>query len=311
MGLEAIGTRHFEIFLTMSVSRNLADAADALGLTVAAVSKSLKVLERETGLTLFVHRNGRLGPTDAARRLLPYAQNAVDHLTRARRAAVRLRDGETERIVLGVAGPALASIAPRAVARFRADWPRVQIDLRIDSTAGVIDRLVSGDVDIGVGTPPVRDISAREIDLCDVSDLCTTVLCAVLPSGHRLAGRAALRPADLAEETLIGLPETSATTRLVAAVFQQARISIAPAVVVENAFGAIALVRGGVGVALVNPLSFAPGTETGVVTRMFRPRIVLRTCLYTSKARNATPPLLAFAHHLRQAAGEAADRLDA
>lgn len=302
MGLEAIGTRHFEIFLTMAVSRNLADAADGLGLTVAAVSKSLKVLERETGLALFVHRNGRLVPTDEAHRLLPYAQSAVDHLARARRAAARLIGGETDRIVVGVAGPALASIAPRAIARFRLAWPGVHIDLRIDRTAGLIDRLVSGEVDIGVGTPPVSAIDAREIALCEVTDLGTSLLCAVLPAGHRLAERSVLRPSDLAGEPLIGLPETSATTRLVAAVFQQARVSLQPVVVVENAFGALALVRGGVGIALVNPLSLAAGGDGGLAVRMFRPRIVLRTCLYRSKARPATPSLDAFAETLRDAA---------
>ncbi len=308
MGLEAIGTRHFEIFLTMAMSRSLAEAADTLGLTVAAVSKSLKVLERESGLPLFVNRGGRLAATPEARRLVPFAQSAVDHLARARRAAARLRGGETGWIVVGVAGPALAWIVPAAIARFRAAWPEVRVDLRIDRTAGLIARLVSGEVDIGIGTPPVRDIDAREIELCDVVDLCETVLCAAVPAGHRLAERAVLRPADLAGEPLIGLPETSATTRLVAALFQQARIEPQVAVVVENALGALALVRQGVGLALVNPLALAGGAGDGVVARMFRPRVELRTCLYTSRARTPTAALAGFAEALGEAAREAAAR---
>lgn len=308
MGLEAIGTRHFEIFLTMAMSRSLAEAADTLGLTVAAVSKSLKVLERETGLPLFVNRAGRLVATPEAHRLVPFAQSAVDHLARARRAASRLRGGETGWIVVGVAGPALAWIVPAAIARFRAAWSEVRVDLRIDRTAGLIDRLVSGEVDIGIGTPPVRDIDAREIELCDVVDLCETVLCAAVPTGHRLAERAVLRPADLAGEPLIGLPETSATTRLVAALFHQARVEPQVAVVVENALGALALVRQGVGLALVNPLALGGGGGEGVVARMFRPRVELRTCLYTSRARAPTAALTGFAEALGAAAREAAAR---
>lgn len=302
MGLDAIGTRHFEIFLTMAVSRTLAEAADTLGLTVAAISKSLKVLERESGLSLFVHEGGRLAATDAARQLLPFAQSAVDHLARARRAAAHLRDGDTGTLILGVAGPALAAIAPRAIARFRQDWPQVRIDLKIDRTAGLIEKLVSGAVDIGVGTPPVRDINAREVALCQVSDLCTTQLCAVLPAGHPLGARPVLRPADLARTPLIALPETSATTRLVAAQFQQAHVDPQTAVVVENALGALALVRGGVGIALVNPLSLAEGAGSGLEIRLFRPRVVLRTCLYLPAGRPLTPAITAFADCLRDAA---------
>ena len=66
MQIGAITTRHFEIFLTMILSRNMAEAADKLGVSMAAVSKSLKSLERETGLKLFRNANGRLLATAEA-----------------------------------------------------------------------------------------------------------------------------------------------------------------------------------------------------------------------------------------------------
>lgn len=305
MGTEAIGTRHFEIFLTMVMSRSLAEAADTLGLTVAAVSKSLKVLERETGLALFRHSGGRLIATAEAERLVPYAQRAVDHLARARRAAEALRGGEVDQLVIGVSGPAIVSLVPTAVAGFRRDRPDVHVDLSVASTLGLVSRVVAGEVDLGIGTPPVVDIDAREVDLCQVRDLCETTLCAVLPEGHRLASRAVLRPVDLVGEPLIGLPETSATTRLVAAQFHQARIAPVVAVRVENAVGACALVRAGIGIALVNPLVLARPVFPGVVARMFRPRVELRTCLYVSRARHPTPAIAGFIAALEAAAAEA------
>lgn len=305
MGIEAIGTRHFEIFLTMVMSGSLAEAADRLGLTVAAVSKSLKVLERETGLELFRHAGGRLSATAEAERLVPYAQRAVDHLARARRAAEALRGGEVDHLVIGVAGPAITSLVPAAIARFRRERPEVRIDLSVASTVGLVARVVAGEVDLGIGTPPVADIDAREVGLCEVRDLCETTLCAVLPEGHRLAARAVLRPADLAGEALVGLPETSATTRLVAAQFHQA--GIAPDVVarVENAVGVCALVRAGIGIGLVNPLVLTPTPPPGVVARMFRPRVDLRTCLWLSRARRPTPAITAFVAALEAAVAEA------
>lgn len=306
MGTEAIGVRHFEIFLTMMVSRSLAEAADALGLTVAAVSKSLKVLERETGLELFRGVGGRLTPTAEAERLVPWAQRAVEHLARARRAAEALRGGDVDHLAIGVAGPAMTSLVPAAVAAFRLRRPQVRVDLGIATTLELIARVVAGEVDLGIGTPPVADIDARELDLCDVRDLCETLLVAVLPEGHRLADRPVLRPADLAGEPLVGLPETSATTRLVAAQFQQARVTPEVVVRVENAVGVCALVRAGVGVGLVNPLVLAPAGFPGVVAVMFRPRVVLRTCLYVSKARRPTPAIAGFVEALEEAARDVA-----
>ncbi|MDK9698260.1 MAG: LysR family transcriptional regulator [Siculibacillus sp.] len=311
MGIEAIGTRHFEIFLTMVMSRSLGEAADRLGLTVAAVSKSLKVLERETGLELFRHTGGRLTATAAAESLVPYAQSAVDHLVRARRAAEALRGGETDRLAIGVSGPAITGLVPAAIARFRRERPRVRVDLSVASTIGLVGRVVAGEVDLGIGTPPVVDIDAREIELCEVRDLCVTQLCAVLPEGHRLAARSVLRPPDLAGEPLVGLPESSATTRLVAAQFHQARVSPEVVARVENAIGACALVRAGIGIALVNPLVLAPTVPSGVVARMFRPRLDLRTCLYVSRARRPTPVIADFVAALEAAAAEAVEAVAA
>src|SRR3546814_11235006 len=99
MPLEAVTPRHFEIFLTMALSLNIAEAADTLGVSQAAVSKSLKVLEQETGLSLFQLVNGRLTPTQEAERLLPFAQRALDHLDRARRVALELRGGDIGQLV--------------------------------------------------------------------------------------------------------------------------------------------------------------------------------------------------------------------
>src|SRR5690242_21261806 len=86
----AITTRHFEIFLTMILSRNMSEAADKLGISMAAVSKSLKGLERETGLTLFRNTNGRLTATAEAERLLPFAQRRSEEHTSELQSHVNL-----------------------------------------------------------------------------------------------------------------------------------------------------------------------------------------------------------------------------
>ncbi|WP_370152926.1 LysR family transcriptional regulator [Ferrovibrio sp.] len=302
MPLESVTARHFEIFLTMALSRNMAEAADALGISQAAVSKSLKVLEHETGLSLFRLANGRLTPTAEAERLLPFAQRALDHLDRARRAALELRGGDVGQIVVGVAGPALVSIIPPAIERFRRDWPATRIEIQIDSTLSLLDKVAGNEVDIGVGTPPVQEIDARVVQLCTVRDICETTLVAVLPKEHRLAARTVIRPADLAGETLIGLPDSSATTHLIAAMFQQARVVQAPQIVAANAVGVCSLVQQKLGVGLMNPLMLTQGIFPGVVARPFRPRIVLRTCIYYSRLHPPAPPVAAFIDCIGRAA---------
>jgi DNA-binding transcriptional LysR family regulator len=306
MPLESVTARHFEIFLTMALSRNMAEAADTLGVSQAAVSKSLKVLEQETGLTLFRLVNGRLTPTADAERLLPFAQRALDHLDRARRVALELRGGDIGQIVLGVAGPALVSIMPLAIERFRADWPGIRLEVQIDNTLALLDKVAGNEVDIGIGTPPVQEIDARVVQLCTVRDICETTLVCALPKQHRLAARPYIRPADLADETLIGLPDSSATTHLIAAMFQQAKVTRPPQIVAANAIGVCSLVQQNLGVGLMNPLMLTQGIFPGVVARPFRPRVVLRTCIYYSRLHPPSPPVAALIDCLGRAARAAA-----
>jgi DNA-binding transcriptional LysR family regulator len=294
MALSTVSARQFEIFLTMALSRNMAEAADKLGISQAAVSKSLKLLEQETSLSLFRLVNGRLALTVDGDRLLPFAQRAADHLERARHAAAELRGGDTGQLVIGTAGPALVSILPVAVERYRSERPDMRIEIRILSTYDLINGAAGNEIDLGVGTPPVRDIDARVVQLCTVSDICETTMVAALPPGHRLAGRPFVRPADLANETMIGLPDDSTTTHLVMAMCQQAGVTLSVPIVAANAVGVLSLVQQGIGLGLVNPLMLAGGLFPDIVTRPFRPRTVLRTSpadlsLLFETARTAAP----------------------
>src|SRR3546814_15550222 len=98
--------------------------------------------------------------------------------------------------------PALVSIVPLAIERFRAAWPGIRIEIQIDSTLSLLDKVAGNEVDIGIGTPPVQEIDARVVQLCTVRDVCETTLVAALPKQHRLAGRPFIRPADLADEKI-------------------------------------------------------------------------------------------------------------
>lgn len=299
MPSNTVTTRHFEIFLTMALSRNLAEAADKLGISPAAVSKSLKALEGETGIKLFRLSNGRLTPTAQAERLLPFAQRAVDHLRRAREAAVALQGGDIGRIVIGGAGPALMSLLPAAIAHFHARWPDIRVEMQIHSTHDLLEKVAGNELDLGVGTPLMRDIDARLLQLCEIEDLCENWLVAVLPKTHRLSGTSTIRPQDLADETLIGLASDSTTTHLVSAMFLQAGIPYAPPITAANAIGVCSLVQQRVGIGLLNPLTLAADIFPEITARPFRPRIMLRTCLYSSKLHTPVPPVIRMMEALR------------
>ncbi len=276
-------SRHFEYFVTMMLSRNFSDAADKLGVSEAAVSKMRKTIEDQVGVPLFRRSHGRLHPTTDARRLLPVAQRALRQLDVARHITHELRNKVDDRLVIASGGPALVSLLPLAIERFHNVRPSTHIEVEITTAGRIIEMAANNLANIGIGPPPTHEIDGRIVELCNVRDLLRTELVAVLPKSHPLTRKAELRARDLATETLIGLPDLSATTELLEAVFFKTKTTPATPIVMSNAIGVCSLVQQGVGIGLVNPLMLSLGIFPGIVSRPFRPRTILRTCCYVSK----------------------------
>ena len=264
-------SRHLRVFAAVMKSRSLAEAALKLGVSEPAVSKILRLLERETGVALFDRSGGRLRPTAAARQWLPHANRAAQR-----------------RVTIAAHAPPLIAIVPQAVSRLRLEMPDVEVDLRVETPHDTLELVAHQEIDVGVTNQPLPQ-SASNLELCERRTISEDLLMAALPPGHRLAGRALVRPDDLQGETLIALPDDSPTTILVEATLNESGVRVRAPVLARNSLAACALVREQVGIALINPLLLAGGIFSDIVLRPFRPRIVLWTEVYYSALRPLSP----------------------
>jgi DNA-binding transcriptional LysR family regulator len=281
---QALNGRHLRAFAAVMKSRNVAEAALKLGISEPAVSKTLRLLETETGVTLFQREGRRLKPTPAATALLPLAQRAAKHLDTAVQFAYDLGVTRKRKLVLAAHAPPLIAIVPAAVRCFTQEFPDVALDVRVESPPDVLRLVAHHEVDIGVTNPPATPLGGS-LDLCERRTISEDLLVAALPSGHRLARQTTIRPADIADECIIALPDDSPTTALVEASFREQGVDLRTPIVAANSLAVCAMVQQGVGIGLVNPLLLATGLLPTVVTRRFQPRIALWTEVYHSALR--------------------------
>lgn len=284
MSETSLNGRHLRVFAAVMKSRNLAEAAFKLGISEPAVSKTLRLIERETGVSLFVRESGRLKPTPAAKLLLPHANRATQQLDSALGFAYALGTPPRRRLSVAVHAPPLIAIVSRAIQRFRAQSPGVEIELQIASPRDVLRMVSQQEIDVGV-TNQVLAQPGRALDMCERRTVSEDLLVAALPPRHPLAGRSVIRPEDLSDEPVIALPDDSPTTILVEAAFREQHVALRPPIVAADSLGVCALVQQGVGIGLINPLLLADGIFPGIETRAFRPRIALLTEVYYSSIR--------------------------
>jgi DNA-binding transcriptional LysR family regulator len=177
-------------------------AADALGYTQSAVSRQIAALEGDVGAPLFdrlPRRGVRL--SDAGRALLPHAEAVLDRLGSARREIAALGELEAGQLRIGAFPSANAELVPRALAAFRARYPKVAPTLSEGTTPRQLARLEAGDLHLAVVSADARlPLKAERVALDHLLD---EPMLVALPPSHRLAGRRSVRLSDLADESWI------------------------------------------------------------------------------------------------------------
>ena len=171
-------------------------AADRVGYTQSAVSRRIAALERTAGVALFRREARGVRPTPAGEELRRHARTVLRALDDAAAALAAVRAGVAGPLRVGAVATANAVLMPRALARFEAERPDVELRLREGGSVRLADAVSAGDLDLAV----VFAVPAREVPGIALVELLTDPLLVALPRGHRLCAHRELRLADLAGE---------------------------------------------------------------------------------------------------------------
>jgi DNA-binding transcriptional LysR family regulator len=137
---------------------------------------------------------------------------------------------------------------PALLGDFHRTHPGVTVQLTVSSrgSAGLIESLTGGSLDLAIvsvaGRPPagvrIRQVAWRRLDL-------------VVPSGHRLAGRAEVRIEDLAGEPFVDFPAGYGNRTVVDRAFAAAGVERHVTIEVIDIGSGAAFVSQGLGVAVL------------------------------------------------------------
>ncbi|WP_221315421.1 LysR family transcriptional regulator [Sphaerisporangium krabiense] len=229
-------------------------AAEELSYTQSAVSRRVAALEREAGGPLFERLARGVRPTPAGAVLLRHARQVLELLGRAADDLAAVHAGTGGRLRVGAFASANAVLVPEALRAFRRSSPGVEISLAEGLSAGLLERLREGAVDLAVVSDYPSGLA--EAGDADLVALGTDELLLALPGGHRLAERPVVDLRDLREENWIeGAPAGHATMLAESC----ARAGFVPKIGVRIGewTGKMGYVAAGLGVALVPSMAAA------------------------------------------------------
>ena len=193
------------VFLVAAETENFSAAARQLNLTQPAVSMQIRALERKLDVTLF-HRAGRsLALSERGKALLPLARDVVNRAIRIEEEIESLKGEVVGHLKIGCSTTTGKYFLPHLLARFRRQYPAVQMTIMNHSRDRVVDEMCTGTVQLAVvsAEPTCKDSSYRHFFTDNV------VL--IVPCSHPWAKRDVIAPEELRDADFILRDQESGT----------------------------------------------------------------------------------------------------
>jgi DNA-binding transcriptional LysR family regulator len=232
-------------FRAVGRTQNVTRAAEQLGMTQPALSRSLGRLERELAVPLFERAGRNVRMTRYGEAFLPYVERALRELEEGRRELADLSGVEHGIIAFGFLFTLGVEVVPELVRDFKAQQPNVRFDLSQSPAAALERALVAGDLDLCLTSGPVTNPRLAWKRLGDEE------LILIVPKGHRLAKRRSVRLHEASSDPFVSYKPNTAMRELGDELCRKA--GFVPAITFEGEeSGTIAgFVAAGLGVAIV------------------------------------------------------------
>jgi DNA-binding transcriptional LysR family regulator len=287
--------RQLEAFAAVMSSGSVTGAARMLARSQPAVTRLVQELEAEIGYALFSRNGPRVTPTEKGFLLYEDAERALASLRQIQARAGGIARGDAQPLVLAATSALAVGLLPEALKRMEAGPGAGAVQLRTAAPEQVVHAVLTGAVQLGASSLP---LAHQGLHVHWIGQLACV---AVLPQDDPLASHATVPLAALAERRLITMSDPSRLRhRLDAMLARAGRTAQARDDLIEtnSSINAAALVRAGLGVAVLEPLSTHGAPLQGVAVRPLDTDIPFFFGVITPQSRPLTAAVQALADAL-------------
>jgi DNA-binding transcriptional LysR family regulator len=217
-------TRQLMLLVAIGDEGNIHRAAKILNVSQPSASKLLKDLENVLGVALFERVPRGMRPTWYGEVMIRHARISLSSLMQAGSELAALKTGRSGEVSVGaIIGPALC-LLPQAVAIIAREHPGIRVQIAVESSNVLIERLRQSKLDIMIG----RLFETHDKTNLSYEILSDELVCAVVRPGHPMLGNPALTLEQLEHVRWIVPPMGSVLRHRFELMFQEAGFGIPP-----------------------------------------------------------------------------------
>lgn len=245
--------KQFKYVLVLSREGSFSRAAEELNISQPSLSQYVKKIENDLGIALFDRTGGNVRLTDAGRVYIDIGRKMLDLEHRMSVEFSDLAENKTGSVIVGTSPYRSAGMMPLIAKRFQELYPRMHIVVEEHVTSDLIDGLARGEFDLCVLMLPVDDRTfdyeyVVEEELLLAVPASAQPLDAIPMEGRRYD---AVDIREIKGKGFVTITETQLMQRLFDSICAEHEITTECAAVVKSLEAQIAMVRAGVGMAIV------------------------------------------------------------
>ncbi len=188
--------RHVRYFIAVAECLNFSKAAQLLHIAQPPLSRQIRQLEEDLGITLFLRNKRRVALTREGQVFLEEARKLIAQAGHAMEAARQAQKAESAIIRIGIPSR-LGGVLSKAIFEHYRKFPAIDIECKDICSSLQNEALRENKIDIGLFRPPIDQVHLN----CEV--LFEEEFVVLLPRTHHLAKRKFLKLKDIADEPLI------------------------------------------------------------------------------------------------------------
>ncbi|SNR44406.1 LysR family transcriptional regulator [Paracoccus sediminis] len=271
--------RQVEVIRAVMMAGTIQGAAKLLNVSAPGISRLVKYTESSLGIRLFERKGGLFVPSSEAEAIFEMIHQVYRQMENLNGAVGALRKGEDVRLSFASAPSIAQFIAARAIRGVRQRFPDLFIDLNILKIEETTDYLLLDRGEFVIMS------SAVDNPALSCEPLARGRLVAIVPDGHRLAGKRTISVHDLAAEDFVGVHPDDPYGAALAQPFRDAGVT--PRYTMRGRFAqtVVSLVRHGLGVAVIDEFSVAEVYLPGVTRRPLTESAGVTAWVLTRKGR--------------------------
>ena len=247
--------QQLKILKAIATEKSFTKAAKNLYISQPAISKQIRILEKNLDIVLLEREKNKISLTENGRVLLQYSERILALCEESCRALVDLKNGSRGKLTIGASEIIGTYLMPQIITLFTQNYPQINLKVKVNSTLFLTNSVLRKKIDLAIVE---GEISSKLKKKLRVRSFVNEEINLVIPKSHPYIKKGKIKKEDLYYLNFITLSSDSDIGKLINIMLIQNQIEIKQLKVIMqfNSIEAIKIaVRLGLGVAFIPSLT--------------------------------------------------------